>query len=251
MNDSLNKQILLWQKILEFRKNNLILKKDQTNPFHHSKYADINGLLDLINNDLNALGLVPFQRVVLKDDISHTFLETIIIDSETGESTPSSFYPLLIDEKGKSPMQALGSASTYARRYGLITALGIKQEDDDGNFGLQKKESISQSLNPDKYYKFAVKKVEKANGKFGEYLKIWTNTEIGEATFSLGMSATRKRQDFAKCLGIDTPELYSDSLPLLSGEGEATISRRVFKGKTYFSLNALKAKNSIENDIPF
>ena len=34
---------------------------------------------------------------------------------------------------GKNDMQALGSAITYARRYALVSMLGLEQDDDDGN----------------------------------------------------------------------------------------------------------------------
>jgi hypothetical protein len=41
-----------------------------------------------------------------------------------------SFTPLMI---AQATPQAFGSASTYARRYGLTAVLGVIQEDDDGN----------------------------------------------------------------------------------------------------------------------
>ncbi len=48
--------------------------------------------------------------------------------------------PLII---GKQDMQGLGSAMTYARRYGLMSLAGIAPEDDDGNAA-----AASQTMRP-------------------------------------------------------------------------------------------------------
>ncbi len=55
--------------------------------------------------------------------------ETILIHSESGESTPAEVPMIVLKERH---MQEYGSAVTYARRYGLMAMAGIAPEDDDG-----------------------------------------------------------------------------------------------------------------------
>jgi hypothetical protein len=53
-----------------------------------------------------------------------------VISEIDGEDKIECKVPLILS---KNDMQGLGSAITYARRYGLVSMLGIIQEDDDGN----------------------------------------------------------------------------------------------------------------------
>jgi hypothetical protein len=43
----------------------------------------------------------------------------------------------------KQDMQQLGSAVTYARRYQLVSLLGLEAEDDDGNYASGKTNATS------------------------------------------------------------------------------------------------------------
>jgi hypothetical protein len=63
----------------------------------------------------------------VRDTEQGAVLVTIIAHS-SGESIES-FVPFMV---GKPDSQGVGSALTYARRYGLATACGISQTDDDG-----------------------------------------------------------------------------------------------------------------------
>ena len=51
---------------------------------------------------------------------------------------------------GKQDMQGYGSATTYARRYGLLGMAGIAPEDDDGNAAVatskNKKNNFNRSI---------------------------------------------------------------------------------------------------------
>jgi hypothetical protein len=55
-------------------------------------------------------------------------LDTMLIDIDTGYAHTFSGMPGTI----KGDPQAMGSANTYYRRYGLVTLFGIPQFDDDG-----------------------------------------------------------------------------------------------------------------------
>lgn len=100
--------------------------KDSDNPHFRSKYADLGAVQDACLPALNKHGFAVFQPVVT-DETGH-WVETIL--AHEGGETISCRVPLLL---GKHDMQGLGSAITYARRYGLMCMSGVAPEDDDGN----------------------------------------------------------------------------------------------------------------------
>jgi hypothetical protein len=102
--------------------------KDVTNPHFKSKYADLASVWEACRKPLsdNGLSVVQFTQILGEDN--HTVLITKLLHA-SGESIEG-MTPLLM---GKQDMQALGSALTYARRYGLAAIVGVAPEDDDGN----------------------------------------------------------------------------------------------------------------------
>ena len=98
--------------------------KDSTNPHFRSRYADLESVIDALKAPFAECGLSYYQSV------SEDGLRLITtIAHESGE-TISGSVPLII---GKQDMQGVGSAITYARRYGLAALAGVSQTDDDGN----------------------------------------------------------------------------------------------------------------------
>ena len=69
----------------------------------------------------------------------------------SGEKFQSVVY-LVLDRQN---MQGLGSAITYARRYGLLGLVGLAPEDDDGNAASQP--NISMSSKPPEKLKLKIK----------------------------------------------------------------------------------------------
>lgn len=101
--------------------------KDSTNPFFKSKYADLSSVMEALKKPFqkNGLSFVQSSRVT---DTGNLVLVTMLLHS-SGQWI-SGEYPV----KGvKDEPQALGSATTYARRYALSAMCGIAQVDDDGN----------------------------------------------------------------------------------------------------------------------
>ena len=121
------RKLNIYQKLNNFNTMVGAIRKDKTNPNHKSKYADINNVLEVIGEPLSANGLVALQTTIRKDDVF--CLNTKIINIENPEEFVEIDIPLIYN----GDMQKLGSAITYARRYGLVTLLGLEQEDDDGN----------------------------------------------------------------------------------------------------------------------
>ena len=114
----------IYKKISDFQSKVEAIKKKMTNPHYKSKYASLDDVLDAIKEPLRESGLV-FIQIPYSDG-----LETSIVDIEDESQCIKSKIPYML---GKNDMQALGSAITYARRYALVSMLGLEQDDDDGN----------------------------------------------------------------------------------------------------------------------
>lgn len=100
--------------------------KNKINPFHKSKYADLDSVIDAVTPALCNHGLAIIQLVQIVDGKS--VLETCLYH-DSGEHI-SSIYPL----PDVSDSQKFGASITYARRYALSAMLSIAPDsDDDGN----------------------------------------------------------------------------------------------------------------------
>jgi len=101
--------------------------KDAVNPHLKSKYADLASVWSACREPLTANGLAVVQLFVNAPE-GCVAVETRLLHS-SGESLSSvCVLPVL----QKTP-QGIGSAITYARRYGLSALVGVVSEDDDGH----------------------------------------------------------------------------------------------------------------------
>ena len=102
-------------------------KKDATNPFFKSKYADLNAVREAVIPILNNNGIVVLQPI--KNIDGKNFVCTMLLH-ETGEMLES-FTEIVYNKTNDA--QAQGSGITYARRYGLQSFVCVGADDDDGN----------------------------------------------------------------------------------------------------------------------
>lgn len=125
------------KKLLEFQKLGITLKKDGSNPHFKSSYVTLNEVLEKVKEPLNKLGVVIVQspyHILAAAHLAGAIadqqfgLKTELVDTED-DSTLESFTPFV----NAVDMQKLGGAITYARRYSLISMLGLEDSDDDGN----------------------------------------------------------------------------------------------------------------------
>lgn len=101
---------------------------DRTNPHFRSKYATLTSIIATIQAPLTKHGLSFVQT--LEQQNEKMVIVTKVLHS-SGQWLKDSGIPLLLD---KNNMQGLGSAISYAKRYGISAMLGIvSDEDDDGN----------------------------------------------------------------------------------------------------------------------
>lgn len=106
--------------------------KESTNPAFRSKYADLGNVMAACLPALNKHGIAVIQPFH-SDELGGRFIKTVLLHA-SGETLECA-VPLLLS---KNDMQGLGSAITYARRYGLMAMAGIAPEDDDGNAAVAK-----------------------------------------------------------------------------------------------------------------
>jgi hypothetical protein len=105
--------------------------KASVNPAFKSKYADINALRDAIREPLavNDLSILQFPRTTE----GRVEVETMILH-KSGEYMSE----VLSMPVGKPDAHGIGSALTYARRYGMSAILNLAADDDDGNAAVVK-----------------------------------------------------------------------------------------------------------------
>jgi hypothetical protein len=116
---------------------------DKVNPHFKSKYASLGSVIEAITPALEAQGLWFVQHT--HNTPGFATVETVIIHA-SGQSLSCGVISLPI---GKNDSQGWGSASTYAKRYGLCAAFGVvADDDDDGN------EACAQPPAPSKGFKY-------------------------------------------------------------------------------------------------
>ena len=110
-----------------------VISKDLTNPFHKSKYADINALIEQIMPILQKHGLLLLQPT------GEGKVVTQIWHAESGGLVESS-----LDLPNETNPQKMGSAITYHRRHTLQSLLALRAKDDDGNKASLQEKQINQ-----------------------------------------------------------------------------------------------------------
>ncbi len=100
---------------------------DMKNPHYNSRYASLTSIQDAYREPLAKHGLAVIQQIFYDGD---AYWIRTLLGHASGEWISNEFK-LLVD---KNNMQGLGSAVTYARRYGISSLVGVVDtEDDDGN----------------------------------------------------------------------------------------------------------------------
>lgn len=114
--------------------------KDSKNPQFKSTYADLSSVIDAAKPALNAAGIC-FVQMPAPGEPGTLALTTRLIH-ESGEWIESTAVcPLQ-----KHDPQGYGSAITYLKRYSLASAVGLYQDDDDGNAASKKPGPVADSF---------------------------------------------------------------------------------------------------------
>ncbi len=178
--------------LIEAQKQMGAAKKGATNPFFKSKFADLGNIIEAIKDPLLSNGICYVQTV--ESDNGNNYLRTSLIH-KSGQSISGR----MLIKPTKDDMQGIGSAITYARRYGLQAIVGLPAEDDDGNaasveINYVSKEQLCHLLDiadnlPDS---------ETKKGKFLNFMEVDSFEKIRLSDFTKAMSALGEAQGRAK-----------------------------------------------------
>lgn len=103
-------------------------KKNAVNPYHESRYADLQSVIDVVQPAMAETGLTYLYGVIERENEVGVYT---VFAHESGQMVE--FDPIFV-RVPKNDAQGKGNALTYARRYSLATAAGVASEpDDDGN----------------------------------------------------------------------------------------------------------------------
>jgi hypothetical protein len=191
-------------------------EKDGQNPAFKSRFASLASVWDACRGPLTDNGLSVLQMPYAE---SNTVTVTTTILHTSGQWVSS---PLTMAARDASP-QAIGSAITYARRYGLAAAVGVCPEDDDGNAASHPGGEVHEAYRPQPARAQAQTRPQ-ANGnghhggdqarqydgppKSGKGLFAWVREQ--EQKFDLvllaGLNKWAKTQDFPARMTEFTPE---------------------------------------------
>jgi hypothetical protein len=139
--------------------------KNASNPHLKSKYADLGSVLDACQSALHDNGFAIMQPC--GKDQEGAYVETVLAH-ESGERFSSRVYLVI----GKQDMQGVGSAITYARRYGLLGMAGLAPEDDDGEATKAPKPQPKQEAAPPKQTASPTHIADRLIQRFGEFTTI-------------------------------------------------------------------------------
>ena len=151
------------QAFNKFQDLNITALKDKSNPYFKSTYADLTSVINAVNQGTQ-FGLKFNQFVEFETHLITKSREDIMKDGTKSITTAQVLerdiwvrtvvnhillgvvecrVPVLIKGSDKDDPQKMGSAITYAKRYGLQSIYGLGQ-DDDGNLASGKENTNGQ-----------------------------------------------------------------------------------------------------------
>jgi hypothetical protein len=133
-------------------------KKDSVNPHFKSAYADLASVWEAVRGPLTTNGLAVTQW--LRTVENGLEVETVLMHTSGQYMSGVLWLPLL-----KLDAQAVGSASSYGRRYALMAALGVAPIDDDGEGATSHKPGVPGSASGGADFRPAGPRQSSANGR--------------------------------------------------------------------------------------
>jgi hypothetical protein len=177
--------------------------KGSVNPAFKSKYADINALRDAIREPLatNDLSILQFPRT----SDNRVEVETMILH-KSGEFMSE----VLSMPVGKPDAHGIGSALTYARRYGMSAILNLAADDDDGNAAVAGQTKAQDKTLEATRITFASAMVAAKEGK-DAFNKWWRENKDVRSTISESqMVALKKAAEETEAMTFGTKDLIDE-----------------------------------------
>ena len=115
--------------LIAFHQTNPHAFEDKRNPHYKNKYASLESVIKTVRT-ASQFGLTFAQEMDFEGDIS--FVRTVIMHS----SGATRVSRTKIVSKDPNDPQKMGSAISYAKRYGLQSIFGLPSDDDDGEVAI-------------------------------------------------------------------------------------------------------------------
>jgi len=106
------------------------IRKEAANEYLGYRYATLEDALDVVRAPLAANGLALIQAAEMDERGTRLVLTTRLAHA-SGEWIESELTLPISEQKGLTPVQSIGVAITYARRYALMSLLGVAALGDD------------------------------------------------------------------------------------------------------------------------
>ena len=119
--------------LISFHQTNPHAFEDKRNPHYKNKYASLESVIKTVRT-ASQFGLTFTQEMDFEGDIS--FVRTVMMHS----SGATRVSRTKIVSKDPNDPQKMGSAISYAKRYGLQSIFGLPSDDDDGEVAIVKPE---------------------------------------------------------------------------------------------------------------
>lgn len=191
--------------------------KDAENPFFKSKYADLAAVVKTAGPVLAKHGLA-ISQYLSRDEEGNSTLITYLMH-ESGQYIAHEMSLMLT----KPDPQSQGSATTYARRYSYMAALGlVADEDDDGNHAsrpAEHKQSTSTGTASDKQVELIKDLLKKKGVTRGADIKLLFDAWLDKPF--LGFSAMNKDDASDLIEGLMNSASLHEDLLILRGEDQS------------------------------
>mgnify|MGYP003108909081 FL=1 len=142
------------EALTKFQEMNVKATKESINPHFKSKYSDLTSVINAVNHGaefgLSFTQSIDYKNVITKkeqikytkegeqekrqgEDVVKDIFVTTTIRHNIDDKEFTCCVPVLVKGDDKDNPQKMGSAITYAKRYGLQSLYGLASDDDDGN----------------------------------------------------------------------------------------------------------------------
>lgn len=153
-------QLTIYEKLAQVHAAIKQPVKDSLNPHFNSSFASLNECNRVVSDAVREVGECDYwQRGVYNSDAKCWEMQTVF--SADNQEIVLSSHPYNQD----SNPQKAASASTYARRYSMVSAFNLAAEDDDGNQAARPSDTASGVDAAKQRMWAAVKAYASANGQ--------------------------------------------------------------------------------------
>lgn len=196
--------------------------KDSENPFFKSRYADLATVMAVCRDELSRNGIAVVQLTDFSSGQAENLPDTTWIVTTLLHSSGqwiSGRYPV---RPIKQDPQSLGSAVTYARRYGLMAMVGIVAADDDDGEGAMGRDAPPPQR-PQSPPKPTQEEAKKAAVKFAQdameaLSKMQTEKELTDWRKAQTLAKVDKLKDYDRVLFEDVMSELNDATARVLGK---------------------------------